>query len=209
MTSQDRTAVVPGERWPRWCANFTEAHGAVTPSVVDGALRLDAADGSWAVVAAPYGRSVTEPGAGHLVALTEPPEDWGVLLVRKGGFAIARLAGVRQTASKVGRRHVQGRTKAGGQSQQRFARRRENQARDAYAAAADHAHRILVEGGPVGLLVAGGDRTAVAATLADPRLTRLGTRVRDPFLDVPEPRRDDLDRAVAQASSLIVRVHNA
>ena len=67
----------------------------------------------------------------HPVGLppAEPPRDWGVLLVRKGGFAVARLAGSEVVASKVGQRHVQGRTKAGGQSQQRFARRRENQAR--------------------------------------------------------------------------------
>lgn len=201
--------MVPGERWSRWCANFTDRHGAVTSSVLDGTLRLEAADGSWAVVTAPFERPVAEPRADAMLALTEPPEDWGVLLVRKGGFALARLAEARQTASKVGRRHVQGRTKAGGQSQQRFARRRENQARDAYAAAADYAHRILVEGSPVDLLVTGGDRTAVAATLSDPRLRTLGTRVRGSFLDVPEPRRDDLDRAVAQASSLVVRVHNA
>ncbi len=76
---------------------------------------------------------------GAFVAAAAPPEEWGVLLVRKGGFAVARLAGDRLAESKVGQRHVQGRTKAGGQSQQRFARRRDNQARDAYAAAADHA----------------------------------------------------------------------
>ena len=75
------------------------------------------------------------------------PADWGLLLVRKGGFAVARLAGERLVDSKVGQRHVQGRTKAGGQSQQRFARRRGNQARQAYEAAADHAARLLGEGG--------------------------------------------------------------
>ena len=74
-----------------------------------------------------------------------PAADWGVLLVRKGGFAVARLAAERLVESKVGQRHVQGRTKAGGQSQQRFARRRDNQARQAYEAAADHAARILGE----------------------------------------------------------------
>ena len=71
------------------------------------------------------------------------PPAWGVLLVRKGGFAIARLRGDDLVESKVGQRHVQGRTKAGGQSQQRFARRRDNQARAAYEAAAEHAARIL------------------------------------------------------------------
>ncbi|MEZ5191432.1 MAG: Vms1/Ankzf1 family peptidyl-tRNA hydrolase [Nocardioides sp.] len=72
------------------------------------------------------------------LAAAAPPPDWGVLLVRKGGFAIARPS-VPVTADKVGRRHVQGRTKAGGQSQQRFARRRANQARAPHEAAADHA----------------------------------------------------------------------
>ena len=93
-----------------------------------------------------------------------------MLLVRKGGFAVARLAGERIVESKVGQRHVQGRTKAGGQSQQRFARRRDNQARQAYEAAADHAARIL--GGPRGRWSTGGDHAAVDEVLADPRLAR-------------------------------------
>ncbi len=90
-----------------------------------------------------------------------------MLLVRKGGFAVARLEGARMVEHKIGQRHVQGRTKAGGQSQQRFARRRDNQARQAYEAAADHAARILRPG----LLVTGGDRTAVDEVLTDPRLS--------------------------------------
>ena len=78
--------------------------------------------------------------------------------------------------SKVGQRHVQGRTKAGGQSQQRFARRRDNQARQAYEAAADHAARIL-GGLPRGsLVVTGGDHAAVDEVLADPRLSGLERR---------------------------------
>ena len=81
--------------------------------------------------------------AAAFVAAIRPRPSWGVLLVRKGGFAVARLERDRLVESKVGQRHVQGRTKAGGQSQQRFARRRDNQARQAYEAAADHAARIL------------------------------------------------------------------
>ena len=112
-----------------------------------------------------------------------PPDDWGVLLVRKGGFAVARLAGERVVESKVGQRHVQGRTKAGGQSQQRFARRRDNQARQAYEAAADHAVRILGQRPLV--VVAGGDRAAVDEVLADPRLEqRHGRR---PLAGGPRP----------------------
>jgi hypothetical protein len=127
-----------------------------------------------------------------------------VLLVRKGGFAIARLAGERVEESKVGQRHVQGRTKAGGQSQQRFSRRRDNQARQAYEAAADHAARILTGAMPV---VTGGDHAAVEAVLGDRRLA--GVSVVEPWLPVPDPRRATLDAAIAEAVAIRLEVTNA
>ena len=99
-----------------------------------------------------------------------------MLLVRKGGFAVARMAGEELVAHKVGQRHVQGRTKAGGQSQQRFARRRDKQAREAYEAAADHAVRVLdpvVRTGPV---VTGGDRPAVDRGAGRPAAARADGR---------------------------------
>ena len=127
-----------------------------------------------------------------------------MLLVRKGGFAVARLAGDSIVESKVGQRHVQGRTKAGGQSQQRFARRRDNQARVAYEAAAEHAARILAG---VPLLVTGGDHAAVEAVLSDRRLAAL--TVVPPFLAVPDPRRGVLEQAIVDARSVRVDVTNA
>jgi peptide subunit release factor 1 (eRF1) len=127
-----------------------------------------------------------------------------VLLVRKGGFAIARLRREEIVESKVGQRHVQGRTKAGGQSQQRFSRRRDNQARAAYEAAAGHAERILT--GQLTALVCGGDRAAIEQVLHEPRLRHL-TEVRaDPWLPVPDPRRGVLEQAVVDASSVAVTV---
>ena len=126
-----------------------------------------------------------------------------MLLVRKGGFAVARMAGEEMVEHKIGQRHVQGRTKAGGQSQQRFARRRDNQARQAYEAAADHAARIL-RPGP---LVTGGDHPAVDEVLADPRLARL--TVVEPWLPVPDPRRAVLDQAIRDAASVRIEVVNA
>src|SRR5690349_24994652 len=99
------------------------------------------------------------------------------------------MGGVALVEHKIGQRYVQGRTKAGGQSQQRFARRRDNQARQAYEAAAEHAARIL--GGGSLPVVSGGDRPAVEAVLTDPRLA--GLRVVGPWLPVPEPRRATLE----------------
>ncbi|MDQ6527350.1 acVLRF1 family peptidyl-tRNA hydrolase [Nocardioides sp. LHD-245] len=199
--------LVPPARWPRWVTNFAASHGEPTLRVDGGVLRGTAPDGSWFSAGLPFSRSYAGPAEvdALLVAVaagTSAP--WGVLLVRKGGFAVARVEAGAVVASKVGQRHVQGRTKAGGQSQQRFARRRANQARVAYEAAADHAVRVLAG---VGEVVAGGDRGAVDEVLADPRLGAVG--VVGPWLAVPDPRRGVLDRAVADAQSLVVTVENA
>jgi hypothetical protein len=174
--------------------------------VRDGVLLAEAPDGSVARAALPWGRSYD--GAGDVASFADEvrrPVRWGILLVRKGGFALATVDGTEVSGSKVGQRHVQGRTKAGGQSQQRFARRRDNQARQAYEAAADHAHRVLVaEGGGLQALVCGGDRSAVEQVLADPRLARLVELRVEPWLAVPDPRRSVLEQAIRDGASMRV-----
>jgi len=196
---------VPGSRWGRWVENFESRHGLTTYAVADGALTGRAEDGSNFTARLPF--DATYAGAAEpeeFRAAVSAPDRWGVLLVRKGGFAIARLAGEKVEESKVGQRHVQGRTKAGGQSQQRFARRRDNQARQAYEAAADHAARILTGALPV---VTGGDHAAVEAVLTDRRLA--GVWVVEPWLPVPDPRRATLDAAIAEALAIRLEVTNA
>lgn len=196
---------MPAVRMVRWIENFEARHGSTTLSTTDGALAGRAPDGSTFVAQLPFAAEyagVAEPTA--FVDAVAAPDDWGVLLVRKGGFAVARLHGTVTTETKVGRRHVQGRTKAGGQSQQRFARRRDNQARQAFEAAADHAARILV--GLRGPVVTGGDRAAVDEVLADPRLRSLA--VVDPWLAVPDPKRGVLEQAILDAASVRVEVVN-
>ena len=191
-------------------ANFGERHGAAELAVAAGELSGVAADGSTFRATLPFERTYDGPAeTGAFAAQLIAPDHWGVLLVRKGGFAVARMAGERFAESKVGQRHVQGRTKAGGQSQQRFARRRDNQARQAYEAAADHAARILAAdavGTPL-LTVTGGDHAAVEEVLADHRLRHL--KVVGPLLDVPDPKRGVLEQAVADACSARVEVTNA
>ena len=198
--------LVPRERVERWAANFERGHGPTELSVVDGALSGTAEDGSAFAARLPFDEQYAGPPDPAAFARSlAAPGDWGVLLVRKGGFAVARLNGVTTVASKVGQRHVQGRTKAGGQSQQRFARRRDNQARQAYEAAGDHAARIL--GDLRGPVVTGGDHAAVDEVLADPRLRHV--RVTGPWLAVPDPRRSVLEQAVRDAGSAQVEVVNA
>jgi hypothetical protein len=55
--------------------------------------------------------------------------------------------------------------------------------------------------------VTGGDHTAVQEVLADPRLR--GLRVVGPWLPVSDPRRRQLDGAIADAMSIRVTVVNA
>ena len=197
---------IPASRVVRWVENFATRHGPTTYAVRDGALSGTAEDGSAFTARLPFGATYAGAGdASAFAAAVAAPAAWGVLLVRKGGFAIARLGGDRLVEHKIGQRHVQGRTKAGGQSQQRFARRRDNQARQAYEAAADHAARILGEGTP--LLVTGGDHAAVQEVLADPRLRRVD--VVPPWLPVPDPRRGVLEQAIRDAASATVEVLNA
>ena len=203
MSAQVR---VPTARFVRWVQNFGERHDGSSLGVAQGALRGVAGDGSTFEARLPFDASYDGPAeVGAFLAQAVPPQDWGVLLVRKGGFAVARLRGSTMADHKIGQRHVQGRTKAGGQSQQRFARRRDNQARQAYEAAADHAARIL---GPGRLtLVTGGDHAAVEEVLTDPRLRRI--TVVGPWLAVPDPRRAVLDAAVAEAGAVGITVVNA
>ncbi|MDF5753748.1 acVLRF1 family peptidyl-tRNA hydrolase [Spongiactinospora sp. TRM90649] len=117
-------------------------------------------------------------------------ERWvGVVLVRRGGYAAGVFRGAELVASKVGARLVQGRSAAGGWSQQRFARRREQQAGQARDAAAEVAARVL---GPymdrLEAVFFGGDRRAVDALRGDRRLAAAFAREAEPFLTVPDPR---------------------
>ena len=197
--------LLPAGRVVRWVDNFAERHPGTRLRMHGGALHGVGDDGASFEARLPF--DLQHPGppeASALVASLRAPDDWGVLLVRKGGFAVGRLAGDRLSASKVGQRHVQGRTKAGGQSQQRFARRRDNQARQAYEAAGEHAVRLL--GDLRGPLVTGGDRGAVEAVLSDPRLR--GAVPVERWLAVPDPRRAVLEAAVEEALAIEVVVED-
>jgi hypothetical protein len=199
-----RTVLVPAERVERWFANFADRHGELSLVVADGVLVATAADSAAAAASLPFGRAYDgPPDVAAFADRVRSPLRWGILLVRKGGFAVAVVDGTHVRGSKVGQRHVQGRTKAGGQSQQRFARRRDNQARQAYEAAADHAHRVLVaEASGLEALVCGGDRAAVEQVLADPRLAPLAALRAEPWLAVPDPRRSVLEQGVRDGASM-------
>lgn len=191
-------------RLERWTANFLRRHGAAASNVVDGALVGFAQDGSSFEARLPFGRAYRGPATTEaFLKETKPPSEWGLLLVRKGGFAVARVEGEKIVSSKVGQRHVLGRSKAGGWSQQRFARRRDQQARVAYEAAAHHAEIII---GATKTIVVGGDRHAIDEVV---KLAGLESRVVAAMPDVREPRRGVFEEAVVDARSVRMRVTNA
>jgi peptide subunit release factor 1 (eRF1) len=135
------------------------------------------------------------------------PRTIGLLLVRLGGYSVGiARAGVVLTSS-TGSRLVHGRTAAGGQSQQRFARRREGQARVALQAAANTAVRVLLpRATELDAIVVGGDTTALRTLAADPRLSALLERAEPRVLDIPEPRRTVLDEAARRARCVEVQL---
>jgi len=199
-----RVVRVPFARFPGWVQRYDAAHPGSVWGVDPGHARAESPDGTRVRVDVPSG-PLAEPTMAGLLAHLETPRSVGVVLVRKGGFGVALLRGAQVVESKVGRRHVQGRTKAGGWSQHRFARRRDNQAQAAFDAAAGHVRRILVgAAGGLDLLGTGGDRQAVASVLANPDLRPLADVPTMWLGGVPDPSRAVLDAAITNVRSVVV-----
>jgi hypothetical protein len=183
-----RLGVAP-ERLGRWLDGVANRHGAFADVRVDGgAVHITCADTTTVALRAPFG---WEPGPAVLSTFTAAarvPHRAAVLLVRRGRWAVGVFDGDELVASKVDSRLVQGRTAAGGWSQQRFARRRGNQTDAVVSAAADTAVRVLLPhvAGVEGLFT-GGDRGLVDDVLADPRLAPLAALRREPPVEVGEP----------------------
>jgi Actinobacteria/chloroflexi VLRF1 release factor len=196
-----RWVEVPPERLVPWIGTFARRHGDVSASrdEVGLAVTFTAADGSSAECHPPF-PPLSGPARGgdpgtaaeQIVAHSVADRTVGVLLVRLGGYAAGVFAGSppQLVRSKTGSRLVHGRSAAGGRSQHRFARRRENQAAAALRAAADTAAGLFGHFGPDGLdaVVLGGDKRSMAALRGDPRLIPYLDRATDRFLTVPDPR---------------------
>ncbi|QNE14794.1 acVLRF1 family peptidyl-tRNA hydrolase [Pseudarthrobacter sp. NBSH8] len=207
-----RTAFVSGERLPGWAERFGAAHGGFRISDDDAGVRLLAADGTTALLQAPWppdGR----PGRGadplaRLASVAAQPRTAGLVLVRRGGYAAAVAREGILLASKTGTRYVQSRTAAGGQSQQRFARRRANQADELVEKVAAHAAAVF-GGQPLEYLAPGGDRTLAGLVMGHPALRPYASLPRLDFLDVPDPSGSVLRKAAADVCAVRIQVADA
>ncbi|MEU4804533.1 acVLRF1 family peptidyl-tRNA hydrolase [Actinosynnema sp. NPDC023587] len=209
-----RAVEVAPERLAGWFARFADRHdGIATTRTTPAQVVVTARDGATAEVTTSF-EEFTPTGEvdgldiTSLLAHAAAPRRLGLLLVRLGGHSIGIALDGAVLVSATDSRQVHGRNKAGGWSQQRFARRREGQARVALQAAADDAVRVLVPRlDELDAVVLGGDRQALDALRTDRRLTALFARASTRVLNVPEPRRSVLDDAAerARAVEIIVR----
>ena len=189
---------VPPERLARWLDGFHQRHTVTRSDQHTDLVRFVGADGAFAECHPPFPplpptvpSAPSRPGfhPGPLVDHASVDRTVGVLLVRAGGHAVGVFEGTRLVSSKVGSRLVHGRSAAGGWSQQRFARRREGQLREAHAAAANDAARVLLpQVDHLDAVVLGGDRRALDTLGADPRLRPVFPLAADRVLAVPDPR---------------------
>jgi hypothetical protein len=200
---------VPPERLGRWLDGVAHRHGAFDEVAVDGdgVVHVACADSTTLALRAPFGWT---PGAAPLTsfaAAAQQSHRAAVLLVRRGRWAVGVFHGADLVVSKVDSRLVQGRTAAGGWSQQRFARRRDNQTDAVVGAAADTAARVLLpHAAGLAALFTGGDRGLVDAVLADPRLVPLAGPRRDPALEVGEPTKAVLLATPGQFRAVAVHI---
>jgi Actinobacteria/chloroflexi VLRF1 release factor len=194
------TYAVPPQRLERWLERWVDEKRPVERTRVrPECVTLIAAGGAQLRCEPPFPPLAAAAGEragydpGPLLEHVARERVVGVLLVRLGGHAAGVFAGRRLVASKVGRRPVHGRHRAGGSSQRRFERRREGQGRVALEAAADAAAAILLpHAKDLDAVALGGDRRALATVLQDPRLKPLSPLTAERVLDVPDPRPDVL-----------------
>jgi hypothetical protein len=183
-----RLGVAP-ERLGRWLDGVAERHGSfVEVALAGGGVHITCADTTTVTLDPPFDWTSGAALLTSLTAAAREPRRAAVLLVRRGRWAVGVFDGAELVVSKVDARQVQGRTAAGGWSQQRFARRRGNQTDAVVEHAVETAVRVLLpHAGSVVALFTGGDRGLVDEVLADRRLAPLAALRRGPALDVGDP----------------------
>ena len=172
-------------------------------------MRVQAEDGATAVITIPFPPLAESGGALlSLVRHAQLDRQTGAVLVRRGGWAVGTFVGSQLIKSKVGRPYVQGQTKAGGWSQQRYARRRGQQATQAYAATADAAARLLLpQLADLEAVFSGGDRAGIDAVLADQRLAPIRDKLTGPVLPTPDPRLRVLQAFPEQFRAVVISLN--
>lgn len=104
----------------------------------------------------------SEFNVAQLVNAVAPSDTFGLVVVERGSAAIGRLVGERIIPIRTLESQVMGKTRAGGQSAQRFSRERERQEHEFFKQVAEIANDVFVDGADsvTGLVVGGTLATA-------------------------------------------------
>jgi hypothetical protein len=146
------------------------------------------------------------PAIEPLQSLLQNNYKMALVLVRLGSYAIGVFNGEKLESSKVGTGLVHGRHRQGGSSAHRFERHRDKQIEYFLTRVCHHAREHLEpRARALDYLVYGGARTTIRLLQKQcPFLSRLGTPVLPPLLDIPEPRQTVLETAVKRVCSSTV-----
>jgi hypothetical protein len=197
-------------------SGFSERHPDTVASLIPDGVMLESADGSRATITSPVPLPVRPAAdlapvdplevAQNLADLVDRPRVVGVILIRRGGYAAALVSSGQVVRSSVGRRRVHGRSSAGGWSQQRFARRRDNQTDAVVEAAVRTAAQILLTGPSSEALITGGDKDLIRRALATSQLRDLRDVPRGVHLPVGDPRMPIVHEVAKNAQSFRIDV---
>lgn len=189
-TTATRTVRIPPERLRGWLDRFAERHGEPRVEVSDERVSCRCADGATADISLLWGSlpGIDDPLA-EVIATFALERTVGALLIRRRAHAVGVFTGSTLDTGRHDHHYVQGTTKAGGWSQQRYARRRGNQTAKAFAEAAEDVAQLLApRAGELDALVLGGDGTAARTVLADfTELRELAATTRHPVYSVADP----------------------
>lgn len=196
MNNPNRTAFVSAARTPGWVERFSAAHGGLELAQdTDDGVQLRMRDGAAALLSPPWpddGR----PGRGadileRLVSVAAQERRIGILLARRGGFAVGVAVAGKLLAHKVGSASARSRGSDAGAA---VAERAAQEAARIFSAARFE------------YLATGGDKLLVESALAIPALRQYAKLTRLAPLAVVDPKMDVLTRAAADFCSIRIRI---
>lgn len=178
--ARTKTIYLPPGRLRAWADKFAADHGEplceVNSAWLGPGVVLSCPDGFSVRLCLPWDQLTPELSADawpeQLAAAAADIGTCGLILLRRGGYSVGTSEQGQLNWSKSGTRYVQSRTAAGGWSQQRYARRRSNQADALVLTATEYVVGHFPAAKPA-CLATGGDRDMLRQLRADGRLAGL------------------------------------
>lgn len=194
-----RTVFVSAARLPGWVDRFSTAHGTLEHAEdTDDGVLLRMRDGATALLTPPWpddGR----PGRGgellaRLASVAAQERQIGIVLVRRGGYAVGIAVAGKLLAHKVGSPSARSR---GGDQGTAIVERASQEGAKIFGV-----HRFEY-------LATGGDKQLVESVLAAPTLRKYAKLARLAPLPVADPKMDVLTRAAADFCAVRIHISDA